>query len=498
MLKKQKLLWSVLLVFVFFSALLFFSNNWMFYTWPEPTAEELLYLMKSPIGGTNHETLIDFALKCVLPAIAFLIVAVLVLSLSKKYTKHVKKAQRAVILLSILLFVFTIGKLWIKMDLGIFFENQLLSSKFIERHYVDPKNVSLSFPEKKRNLIVIFLESMEIAFADEKSGGAFEKNPISELTRIANENEDFRGNSDTLNGAFVMPGGSWSIAALFSHTSALPLKVSIGRNDMYTQESFFKGVTALGDILKENGYRQTFMLGADATFGGLGLYYKDHGNFDMYDYNEAKASGKIPKDYRVWWGFEDKRLIEFAKKRLAEIAAEKEPFHFSVFTCDTHFEDGYVCTKCPKDFGADQYSNVLSCSSRQINEFLEWIKTQSFYENTTVVIVGDHLTMDKDYCKDIDEGYERKTYTAFINAAAAPQRTDKITSYTTLDMFPTLLASLGVIIEGDRLGLGTNLFSAESTLIETYGYTMLKNELAKKSELMERLGDIKETPKPKS
>ena len=35
-----------------------------------------------------------------------------------------------------------------------------------------------------------------------------------------------------------------------------------------------------------------------------------------------------------------------------------------------------------------------------------------------------------------------------------------------MDMFPTTLASLGAVIDGDRLGLGTNLFSDKPTLAE--------------------------------
>ena len=33
-----------------------------------------------------------------------------------------------------------------------------------------------------------------------------------------------------------------------------------------------------------------------------------------------------------------------------------------------------------------------------------------------------------------------------------------------MDMFPTILASLGAQIEGDRLGIGTNLFSNKTML----------------------------------
>ena len=39
--------------------------------------------------------------------------------------------------------------------------------------------------------------------------------------------------------------------------------------------------------------------------------------------------------------------------------------------------------------------------------------------------------------------------------------------FSTLDFFPTTLASLGVQIEGDRLGLGTNLFSNNVSSIKS-------------------------------
>lgn len=50
-----------------------------------------------------------------------------------------------------------------------------------------------------------------------------------------------------------------------------------------------------------------------------------------------------------------------------------------------------------------------------------------------------------------------------------------------MDMYPTTLVSIGASIKGDRLGLGTNLFSGKKTLIEELGFDYLDNELNKKS-----------------
>ena len=56
----------------------------------------------------------------------------------------------------------------------------------------------------------------------------------------------------------------------------------------------------------------------------------------------------------------------------------------------------------------------------------------------------------------------------------------------------TTVASLGAVIEGDQLGLGTNLFSSKQTLIERFGIPTMKNEIGRKSKLMEELADIDE------
>ena len=52
---------------------------------------------------------------------------------------------------------------------------------------------------------------------------------------------------------------------------------------------------------------------------------------------------------------------------------------------------------------------------------------------------------------------------------------------SSFDVFPTTLALLGATWEGDRLGLGTNLFSDSKTIFEEYGYDYVNNELKKKS-----------------
>ena len=119
----------------------------------------------------------------------------------------------------------------------------------------------------------------------------------------------FSGEDQAINGAYSMYGTTWTMGAMFGHTSGLPLNISIGSNDMDTQESFFPGAITLGDILQEQGYSQRLLIGSDATFGGRRLYFTEHGNYDIVDYRYAVENGWIPEDYYVWWGYEDAYLF---------------------------------------------------------------------------------------------------------------------------------------------------------------------------------------------
>ena len=468
--------------------LAFLSVQWIFRTWSHLSMDELIFHLQSPLEGTNTDMVKEYLIECLAPALVIFVVVILFMIFFRK-KRWFYVFDGVLLIVFILIIGVSINTTVQKLDVDGYLESQGSYSEFIDTYYVDPANTMITFPEQKRNLIYIFLESMEATYADTENGGAFKENVIPELTEIAQENEDFSGEVEKLNGAYASTGATWTMGAMFAHTSGLPLNVSIDENNMDTQEHFFPGIITLGDILSEEGYSQTLLIGSDATFGGRRLYFTDHGNYDIIDYPYAIENGMIPQDHYVWWGYEDYYLFDFAKEKLEELSDQGNPFNLTMLTVDTHFEDGYLCNKCTDTYGADQYSNVMACSSRQIGEFIQWIQQQDFYENTTVVLVGDHLTMDADYCEDISEEYERKTYVSYINAPVE-NKTDITREYATLDLFPTTLAALGAEIDGNRLGLGTNLFSSDQTLTERFGIDQMDKELRKKSKMMEELADI--------
>lgn len=484
---------EILTVFIAgLSVLLALSVRWMFATWTNLSMDELVYHLTAPLDGTNTDMIWDYVRVCAVPTILVIFFLILILIAWRKKEK-VHLFRGIINLVALVGIIVMLGYTWTELGVGDYLKDQNTESKFIEDEYVDPTDVEVVFPEQKRNLIYIFLESMETTYSDVDDGGAFDENVIPELTEIAQTNEDFSGADPKLNGGYSLAGTTWTMGAMFAQTSGLPLNISISANDMDTQDSFFPGVTTLGDILSDAGYTQTLLIGSEAQFGGRKLYFQEHGNYEMEDYSYAIENGLIPSDYKVWWGYEDQKLFEFAKEKLLQLSQGDEPFNLTMLTVDTHFEDGYVCEQCPTEYDT-QYSNVMACSSRQVGEFLKWIQQQDFYENTTIVISGDHPTMDSDYCAEIDQegNYDRRVFTAYINAAVYAQDQQERT-YSTFDNFPTTLAALGVQIDGDRLGLGTNLFSGTKTLLEEFGNSKVNAELKKKSEFIEKLSAIDKT-----
>ena len=58
---------------------------------------------------------------------------------------------------------------WTTLDIDTYLHIQNSYSTLIEDNYVNPSQTTITFPEKKRNLIYIYLESMESTYSDKKT-----------------------------------------------------------------------------------------------------------------------------------------------------------------------------------------------------------------------------------------------------------------------------------------------------------------------------------------
>ena len=475
--------------------LLFFLTIWMASKYDKVTLDQFIYQLKSSAAGANSSITNSAVIRVGVFGVAATLLELVLYKLCTgdvrqairqrgiyirfRTTKFARFVSRRALALTLAVLIFSMALFTVKLDLIQFVSAAATESEFIEDHYVDPSLAELTFPAEKRNLVYIFLESMENTFGETEAGGPIYDNFIPELTQLAAENVNF-SNDDGLGGALSFSGTTWTAAAMVTQTSGLNVQVPLEANYFGGEDGYMPGVVSLGELLEREGYTQTLLVGSDAQFGGREAYFTEHGNYNIVDTKALKDRGWLPADYNVWWGFEDAKLFGAAKLELAALAAKGEPFNFTMLTCDTHFPDGYHCQLCRDEY-PEQYPTVARCSSRMVYDFILWIQQQPFYENTTIVISGDHLTMDPDFMQEVDENYQRTIYNCIINAPLEPVQ-EKNREFGTYDLFPTTLAALGVQIEGDRLGLGTNLFSGKQTLCEMYGFEALDWELQKRSE----------------
>ena len=470
--KKQAFLGSL---FVFLYTFLIMLIIWLLGVFPHAQMDQLIFTAVTPIDGTSSAVLLSFYLKAlVIPIILSFVNLILIL----KEVKLVLKTKKGK---SYRLFPVLIRRprLYVLIYLCIFFGYSQYKFGYIqyvyyklspptdlyETNYIDPSKVEFNFPPKKRNLIILYLESMEISATSKEFGGLSRYDLIPELRGIAEQNLSF-SHCEKLGGSTQVMGTSHSIASLTSLNMGVPLilnlpsfdssslKISSLNTSLIKIDRFMEGGYGLGDLLYDNGYNLMFSMAADKDFGCLGNFLTGHKNFKIQDYSYFVENGRIPKGYNVWWGFEDEKLYQFAREDITELSKKDKPFAYIFFTADTHSPHGYSDEK--------------------------WAKAQDFYENTTIIILGDHLYMGGDLYLPTVKLQDRHPYNAFINSAKTTDK-NKNRLFTTFDLFPTVVESMGIEFNAKGLGLGRSLFSGEKTLLEEKGLKKLNSEIEKPS-----------------
>lgn len=341
-------------------------------------------------------------------------------------------------------------------------------SEFFVENYVNPDSVTILPPEKKRNLIFIYLESLETTFADKEHGGNQEANLIPEITRLAQENISFGKNKNHIGGGLDANGSNSTFTSLHTRTLGIPHLVN------YQKTPVLRHYKSLYKILNDNGYKQIFFQGNPGLYNQFRNFVKDQTIEEIYGPDDLIQRLNLDVNVLIrnqgYKTVQDKDAFKFATQILDTIS---EPFSLTFFTIDTHAPHGLYdpdCIKCSDEKNEDERLKATAlCVSRELDKFLNSLKEKEFYENTTIVILGDHLFMGTRLVKDFPN---RKWVNVFINSPKNPINEDN-RRFSDVDIFPTILSSMNFDIEGNKLGFGTDLFSDKKTLVEMLGLDSL-------------------------
>lgn len=339
------------------------------------------------------------------------------------------------------------------------------STADLGQFYVEPEIVNSLDQSGKNatNLVIIYLESIEDAFADTDTFEVDMIEPLYELTsgwdQVANF-EQYEGGGWTMSGIVgtqcgipLQPRPGTVLASGSGTTESMEMN-KWGKN----QETFLPGAVCLGDVLNDRGYKNVFMGGADSSHAGKKLFLKEHGFDEVLDLEHWKEKGET--ELREDWGLSDRRLIENAKAEVTRLHEAAEPFHLSVLTVDTHeraFAHDYcdVTTKVPLE-------SITQCSMNQVADFLDFLEAEGYLEDTAVVVMGDHLKFAAEansFWNELKDREDRTIYNRIWTPNDVQIATDGIDQ---ISMYPTILEVMGLELVDGRAGVGVSAARTDS------------------------------------
>ncbi len=321
--------------------------------------------------------------------------------------------------------------------------------------YRAPDVSQLTTRPARKNLVLIYVESLERTMGDAERVGRDAIAPLRQLE--GTEIPRFP----------AAPGTHWTIAGMFSSQCSAPLKPFFANKfHSFATDDFFPSAVCLGDVLKAAGYEQYFLVGHHLAYSGLDKFYRTHGYHHLLGREEWKQRGVDPSELSSWgFGLHDDKLLEQAHGVIRELRERGEhhrqqrPFNLTLITQDNHFPRGIPSPRCSDDEKQGDFPGAFHCNSRFLADFITRLKQEGLLENTVVVLMGDHPFMNS-MKQSMQFRGERHVYFKILSPLERPPAR---TSMTHFDVAPSLLDLLGLTDGKDtRFGLGISLFSGIS------------------------------------
>lgn len=305
-------------------------------------------------------------------------------------------------------------------------------------------------PNPKLNLVYIYGESLERTYFDDEAFPGL----APELGALKEEGLDFSQTEQ-------LPGTDYTIAGMVASQCGIPLFAPFEGNASASVSSFFPQNTCLGDILKNSGYQNYFVQGANLRFAGKDVFLKSHGFDHLVGAEELKGEVSDPK-YRNDWGFYDDTVLDEVWKKYEALSRSGQRFSLFALTVDTHHPDGFISRTCSRksysyDGKPNQSFSAVTCSQQHIAALINKIKTSPWFKDTVIVVSSDHLAMNNTAWKYLNKEDRKNLF--FVLRGDESQQDTLAVKRSTMDNGATVLDILG----GDNyLGLGRSSLSGQS------------------------------------
>ncbi|SHG68735.1 LTA synthase family protein [Virgibacillus chiguensis] len=227
---------------------------------------------------------------------------------------------------------------------------------------------------------------------------------------------------------------------------------------------------AMPEILGENGYYSSVVHANNKSFWNRDQMYQSLG----FDHYYGEESFEITEENSVGWGLKDKPFFEQSTDILQRM---EKPFYTKLITLTNHFpfeldeEDRSIE---PYDSNSNTLNNffpTVRYMDESIELFFDELKRTGLYEDSIIVIMGDHYGISANHNKAMSQYLGKEEITPydhiqlqrvplFIHIPGFGKGEIKSEIAGQIDMKPTLLNLLGIKNNQD-IQFGNDLFSKQ-------------------------------------
>lgn len=307
---------------------------------------------------------------------------------------------------------------------------------------------------KGKNLIVLQLESLQSFTIDYKLHGQ-------EVTPFLN---DLSKNSFYFPNFYHQTGqGKTSDFEFLLDNSLYPLS----RGAVFTTNAQNK-YNSMTNMLNEAGYDTAAFHGNNRSFWNRDIMYNTLG----YDHFFSERYYDVKPEESVNYGLKDKPFFQQSIPMMKDL---QQPFYAKFITLTHHYpftlqeEDQTIEPATTGDGTVDRYFQTARYLDESIKQMFEMLKQQGLYEDSVIVLVGDHYGISQNHNRAMSEimGTEIDAYqhtklqrVPFMIHIPGMDGKKMETVSGQIDMKPTLLHLLGVKTDDD-IQFGSDLFEKD-------------------------------------
>ncbi|MDT2823786.1 LTA synthase family protein [Vagococcus lutrae] len=354
-------------------------------------------------------------------------------------------------------------------------ENDLVSIEEYVSHHQTPPNEKMFGVAKGKNVIYVHLESLQQFMIGyhlvDENGVSHEVTPF--LNSLFNDQATYSFD----NVFHQVKSGKTSDAETLLENSFFGLDQGPLFTQLGNKNTFQAAPAILG---QEAGYTSAVFHGNAGTFWNRNETYKHLG----YDYFFDGSYYDVNEDNSFQYGLHDKPFFQQSTQYLEHL---QQPFYTKFIAVSNHypyseFKDGDAGFPMAntKDTTINGYFATANYLDKAVEEFFNYLKASGLYENSMIVLYGDHYGISDSRNVELAELLDKSPslWGPYDNAQLQrvplmfhiPGQTEGFVNHTfggQVDVLPTLLHLLG-IDSNKYLMLGQDLFSPENSQIVTF------------------------------